>query len=54
MPRHDTRWKQLTWSMVTTASGALSDEIALTNKASKGKNGGREIPMHPALCLAHR
>jgi len=42
----------LTWAMVTTASGELSDEIALTNTASKGKNGGREIPMHPALTEA--
>jgi len=43
---------QLTWSMVMTASGALSDVIALTNKVSKGKNGGREIPMHPMLSQA--
>lgn len=43
---------QLTWSMVTTATGELADVIALTNKASKGKNGGREIPMHPLLFQA--
>jgi integrase/recombinase XerC len=40
---------ELTWSMVTDASGEIADAIALTNSASKGKNGGREIPMHPEL-----
>ncbi len=39
----------LTWGMVTDAQGALADAIALTNDASKGKRGGRTIPMHPAL-----
>jgi integrase len=40
---------ELCWSMVTDASGEIADVIALTNSASKGKNGGREIPMHPEL-----
>ena len=40
---------ELTWSMVTDASGEIADVIALTNSASNGKNGGREIPMHPEL-----
>ena len=40
---------ELTWSMVTDASGKIADAIALRNSASKGKNGGREIPMHPDL-----
>ena len=40
---------ELTWSMVTDASGEIADVIALTNAASKGKNGGREIPLHAEL-----
>jgi len=39
----------LTWSMITDASGALADTIALPNKASKGRNGGRSIPLHDEL-----
>jgi hypothetical protein len=35
--------------MVTDASGEIANVIALTNSASKGKNGGREIPLHPEL-----
>jgi integrase len=40
---------ELTWWMVTDASGEIADVIALTNSASKGKNGGRTIPLHPEL-----
>ena len=40
---------ELTWSMVTDASGEIADAIALTNVASKGRNGGRTIPLHPDL-----
>jgi integrase/recombinase XerC len=40
---------ELTWSMVTDASGEIADVIALTNSASKGENGGREIPLHHEL-----
>jgi integrase len=40
---------KLTWGMVTGADGAVGDEIALTNGASKGKTGGRTIPMHALL-----
>ena len=39
----------LTWSMITDASGALGDAIALPNRASKGRNGGRSIPLHDEL-----
>jgi integrase/recombinase XerC len=39
----------LTWSMVTDASGELADAISLPNSASKGKAGGRTIPLHPDL-----
>jgi integrase/recombinase XerC len=42
----------LTWSMVTTATGELADAIALPNKASKGRNGGRTIPLHDDLRAA--
>ena len=39
----------LTWSMVTDAAGQLADAISLPNKASKGRNGGRTIPLHADL-----
>jgi integrase/recombinase XerD len=39
----------LTWSMLLTSDGKLSDSISLTNHASKGKSSGREIPIHPML-----
>jgi integrase len=42
----------LTWGMVTGAQGALGDAIHLPNSASKGKNGGRTVPLNPALYQA--
>ncbi|HXI97521.1 MAG TPA: tyrosine-type recombinase/integrase, partial [Gemmatimonadaceae bacterium] len=48
----------LSWSMVTDASGDVADTIALTDAASKtvknrnmrrSSGGGRNIPMHPML-----
>ncbi len=39
----------LTWAMVTDAEGTLADAIHLTNVASKGKRGGRVIPLSKAL-----
>jgi integrase/recombinase XerC len=39
----------LTWSMITDASGVLADPISLPNSASKGKGGGRTIPLHNEL-----
>ena len=39
----------LTWKMVTDAEGAIADAISLENTASKGKHGGRVIPMHTDL-----
>ena len=39
----------LTWSMITDAEGAIADAISLQNSASKGKHGGRIIPMHADL-----
>jgi integrase/recombinase XerC len=48
----------VTWGMVTDAEGEIGDVIALQNRASKGKGGGRVIPMHPdvkaALTALHR
>jgi integrase len=48
----------VTWGMITDAEGNISDAIALENRASKGKGGGRVIPMHPdvkaALMALHR
>src|SRR5229473_5503500 len=42
----------ITWGMVTDAEGEIGDVIALQNRASKGKGGGRVIPMHPDLKAA--
>jgi len=42
----------VTWSMVTDSEGNIADAIALENKASKGKRGGRIIPLHPELKAA--
>src|SRR2546430_11600534 len=37
----------LTWAMVTDAQGQIADAIHVPNRASKGKTGGRTIPMQP-------
>jgi integrase/recombinase XerD len=42
----------VTWAMVTNAEGEIADVIALENKASKGRGGGRHIPIHPDLKAA--
>jgi integrase/recombinase XerC len=39
----------LTWAMVTDADGRVADAIHLTDTASKGKGGGRTIPLNPLL-----
>jgi integrase/recombinase XerD len=39
----------LTWEMVLTPSGEISECIRITNSASKGKSGGRIIPMHNSI-----
>jgi integrase/recombinase XerC len=41
-----------TWAMVTDAEGEIGDVIALQNRASKGRGGGRIIPVHPDLKAA--
>lgn len=42
----------LTWPMVTDPEGKVSDVIALENKASKGRNGGRTVPLNRELQAA--
>src|SRR6266446_7088263 len=42
----------LTWSMVTDAGGQVADAMALENKASKGRDGGRMIPLNMTLRAA--
>jgi integrase len=39
----------LTWAMVTTSDGIIAAEIALRNDASKGRSGGRVIPLNKEL-----
>ena len=39
----------LRWSMVVDATGQVGNSINLTNSASKGKNGGRSIPINREL-----
>jgi integrase len=39
----------LTWGMVTDTEGRLINSIALQNVASKGKRGGRVLPVHHLL-----
>src|SRR5438132_8754284 len=42
----------LTWAMVTEAQGQVTDVMHVPNRASKGKTGGRTIPLHPDLQAA--
>ena len=42
----------LTWAMITDADGRIADQISLENKASKGKRGGRVVPVNKALRTA--
>jgi integrase/recombinase XerC len=42
----------ITWGMVTDAEGEIGEVISLENRASKGRGGGRHIPMHPDLKVA--
>ena len=42
----------LTWGMVTDADGQVSDTLHLQNRATKGKTGGRSIPLHADLQAA--
>src|SRR5678815_2954697 len=42
----------LTWAMVTDAQGQVVEVLHVPNRASKGKTGGRTIPLHPDLQAA--
>lgn len=42
----------LKWSMVTDAEGNVGDALHLPNTASKGKNGGRTVPLKADLRTA--
>jgi len=42
----------LTWQMVTDPEGEITDAIQLQNIASKGRNGGRTIPLNKELKTA--
>ena len=42
----------LTWAMVTDATGQVAEVLHVSNRASKGKTGGRTIPLHPDLQAA--
>jgi integrase/recombinase XerD len=39
----------LRWRMVTDAEGQVGDALHLENRSSKGRNGGRTIPLHREL-----
>jgi integrase/recombinase XerD len=41
-----------TWGMVTDAEGNVGDVLNLSNSASKGKRGGRTVPLNAALRAA--
>jgi integrase/recombinase XerC len=42
----------LTWAIVTDAQGQVAEVLHVPNRASKGKTGGRTIPLHPDLQTA--
>ena len=42
----------LTWAMVTDATGQVAEVMHVPNRASKGKRGGRTLPLHPDLQAA--
>jgi len=42
----------LTWAMVTDAAGQIAEAVQVQNRVSKGKTGGRTMPMHPEVQAA--
>ena len=40
---------ELRWEEVINSDGEVDDSISLTNRSSKGKKGGRKIPLHKDL-----
>jgi integrase/recombinase XerD len=43
---------KVTWGMVTDAEGEVGDALHLSNGASKGKRGGRTVPLNKELRAA--
>jgi hypothetical protein len=39
----------VTWSMALDADGNVADALELHDGATKGKNGGRQVPLHSEL-----
>jgi len=37
----------LTWAMVTDGQGQVAEVLYVPTRASKGKTGGRTMPLHP-------
>jgi integrase/recombinase XerD len=37
----------LTWAMVTDGPGQVAEVLHVPNRTSKGKTGGRTMPLHP-------
>jgi len=37
----------LTWAMVTDGQGQVAEVLHVPHRASKGKTGGRTLPLHP-------
>jgi integrase/recombinase XerD len=44
---------RLTWAMVTDADGQIGEVLALPNRVSKGRRGGRLIPLNHLLRSGH-
>jgi integrase/recombinase XerD len=47
-----TAMASLTWAMVTDAQGQVAAGLHMPNRASKGRTGGRTMPLHPDLQAA--
>jgi len=43
---------EISWKMVTDSEGNIADSMQLQNTASKGRNGGRTIPLNSVLKAA--
>jgi integrase/recombinase XerC len=43
---------RVTWGMVLDGDGLVGECLELPNRATKGRTGGRSIPLHPELKLA--
>ena len=48
---HAKEMASLTWAMVTDAQGQVAEVLHVPNRASKGKTGGRTMPLHRERCM---